>query len=321
MGELQKYPWGSMRRYNAFSTWFSSYFGERVQKVSLDAGFTCPNRDGTKGTGGCSYCSNDAFNPSYCSPDKSVTQQLEEGIPFHQRRYRRATRYLAYFQAYSNTYSGIEKLKELYSEALAYPGIIGLVIGTRPDCVDENLLDYLSELNRDHFLIVEYGIESVNDNTLKRINRGHDYETAATMVAMTAERGIRTGAHFILGLPGESRKEIIDSASVISRLPLNSIKLHQLQIFKGTVMAEEYAADPHKFELFSPSEYLELVIAFIERLNPEIMIERISSEAPPRILADPRLWDLRTDEFLRLFEKRLEEKDTWQGRLYNQKSI
>lgn len=321
MGELQKYPWGSMRRYNAFSTWFSSYFGERVQKVSLDAGFTCPNRDGTKGTGGCSYCSNDAFNPSYCSPDKSVTQQLEEGIPFHQRRYRHATRYLAYFQAYSNTYSGIEKLKELYSEALAYPGIIGLVIGTRPDCVDENLLDYLSELNRDHFLIVEYGIESVNDNTLKRINRGHDYETAATMVAMTAERGIRTGAHFILGLPGESRKEIIDSASVISRLPLNSIKLHQLQIFKGTVMAEEYAADPHKFELFSPSEYLELVIAFIERLNPEIMIERISSEAPPRFLADPRLWDLRTDEFLRLFEKRLEEKDTWQGRLYNQKSI
>jgi uncharacterized protein len=141
------------------------------------------------------------------------------------------------------------------------------------------------------------------------------------MVALTAERGIRTGAHFILGLPGESRKEIIDSASVISRLPLNSIKLHQLQIFKGTTMAEEYAADPHQFELFSPSEYLELVIAFIERLNPEIMIERISSEAPPRFLADPRLWDLRTDEFLRLFEKRLEEKDTWQGRLYNQKSI
>lgn len=317
MTDITKYPWGSDRRFNAFSTWYASYFGERVQKVSLDAGFTCPNRDGSLGTGGCTYCSNDAFNPSYCSPEKSVTQQLDEGIPFHQRRYRRAKRYLAYFQAYSNTYAGIDKLKALYSEALAYPGIIGLVIGTRPDCVNEELLDYLAEVNREKFLIVEYGIESINNETLKRINRGHNFETAAKMVAMTAERGIRTGAHFILGLPGESHEEIINSSSVISELPLHSVKLHQLQIFKGTAMAEEYAADPGKFDLFTTSEYLELVIAFTERLNPAIMIERISSEAPPRTLADPRLWDLRTDEFLRLFDKRLEELDTWQGRLYN----
>lgn len=314
------YPWDSDRRYNAYSTWFASYFGERVQKVSLDAGFTCPNRDGTLGSGGCTYCSNEAFNPSYCSPEKSITQQLEEGIPFHQRRYRRAKRYLAYFQAYTNTYSGIDKLKAMYSEALAYPGIEGLVIGTRPDCISEELLDYLAELNREKFLIVEYGIESVYDKTLNRINRGHDYATAAKAVALTAERGIRTGAHFILGLPGETNDEIIDSASVISELPLHSVKLHQLQIFKDTVMAEEYVANPEKFNLFTPAEYLDLVIAFIERLNPSIMIERISSEAPPRTLADPRLWDLRTDEFLRLFEKRLEELDTWQGRLYKQKT-
>jgi uncharacterized protein len=313
------YPWGSERRYNAFSSWFTSYFGERVQKVSLDAGFSCPNRDGTLGTGGCTYCSNDAFNPSYCSPDKSITQQLDEGIPFHQRRYRRARKYLAYFQAYTNTYAGINRLKELYSEALAYPGIIGLVIGTRPDCVNENLLGYLNELNRNNFIIVEYGIESVNDKTLKRINRGHNFEDAAKMVALTADRGIRTGAHFILGLPGESRQEIIDSASIISELPLNSIKLHQLQIFKGTEMAEEFLSDPHNFDLYTTTEYLDLVISFIERLNPAIMIERISSEAPPRFLADPRLWDLRTDEFLRLFENKLEEMDTWQGRLYNPK--
>lgn len=316
MIEKRTYPWGTDRRFNAFSTWFSSYFGERVQKVSLDAGFTCPNRDGTSGTGGCTFCSNEAFNPSYCSPEKSVTQQLDEGIPFHQRRYRRAKRYLAYFQAYSNTYSGIEKLKALYSEALSYPGIIGLVIGTRPDCVDESLLDYLAELKKRCFLIVEYGIESVNDDTLRRVNRGHDFETAVKTIIKTAERGIHTGAHFILGLPGESREEIINSSTIISELPLNSVKLHQLQIFKGTAMAEEYAADPHRFDLFTPAEYLDLVIAFTEKLNPAIMIERISSEAPPRTLADPRLWDIRTDEFIRLFDKRLEELDTWQGRHY-----
>ena len=317
MSEDNKYIWGTDRRFNAFSTWFSNYFGERVQKVSLDAGFSCPNRDGTKGTGGCTFCSNDAFNPSYCSPEKSVTQQLDEGIPFHKRRYRRAKRYLAYFQAYSNTYAGIEKLKELYSESLAYPGIIGLVIGTRPDCVDDKLLDYLEEINRKYFLIVEYGIESVNNETLRRVNRGHDFETAAKMVIKTADRGIRTGAHFILGLPGESRREIIDSSSVISELPLHSIKLHQLQIFKGTAMAEEYVANPQRFDLFTPEEYLDLVVAFAERLNPAIMIERVSSEAPPRTLADPRLWDIRTDEFIRLFDKRLEELDTWQGKYYN----
>ena len=310
------YPWGTTRRFNAYSSWFASYFGERVQKVSLDAGFTCPNRDGTLGTGGCTYCSNDAFNPSYCSPGKSITQQLEEGIPFHQRRYRRAKRYLAYFQAYTNTYAGTDKLKALYSEALAYPGVVGLVIGTRPDCMSDELLGYLAELNRDKFLIVEYGIESVYDDTLRRVNRGHNYETAAKMVALTAGKGIRTGAHFILGLPGESRQQIIDSASVISKLPLHSVKLHQLQIFKGTPLAGQYESDPGSLKLFSADEYLGLLVAFVERLNPSIMIERVSSEAPPRTLADPRLWDLRTDEFLRLFEKRLEELDTWQGRLY-----
>jgi uncharacterized protein len=313
---IDKYIWGSTRRYNAFSTWFKSYFGERVQKVSLDAGFTCPNRDGTLGTGGCSFCANEAFNPSYCSPEKSITQQLDEGIPFHKRRYRRANKYLAYFQAYTNTYAGLDKLRAMYSEALAYPGIEGLVIGTRPDCVSDELLDYFSEISKEKFLIVEYGIESVYNTTLRQINRGHDYETAAKMVSKTAGRGIRTGAHFILGLPGESRDDIINSASVISELPLHSVKLHQLQIFKGTAMAEEYKNNPGKLNLFSTSEYLDLVISFIERLNPLIMIERVSSEAPPRTLADPRLWDMRTDEFLRLFEKRLEELDTWQGRLY-----
>jgi uncharacterized protein len=314
----EKYIWGSARRYNAYSTWFASYFGERVQKVSLDTGFTCPNRDGTLGTGGCTYCSNAAFNPSYCSPEKSITRQLDEGIPFHKRRYRRANRYLAYFQAYTNTYASLDKLKAMYSEALTYPGIEGLVIGTRPDCVSEELLDYLTEINKEKFLIVEYGIESVYDRTLKRINRGHDYKSAAKMVSLTSGRGIRTGAHFILGLPGETKEEIINSASVISELPLHSVKLHQLQIFKGTPMSEEYSNNPGNFNLFSTSEYLNLVVSFIERFNPSIMIERISSEAPPRTLADPRLWDLRTDEFLRLFEARLEELDTWQGRLYKQ---
>ena len=315
-GEMT-YQWGNSRRFNAYSAWFTSFFGRRVQKVSLDAGFTCPNRDGTKGTGGCDYCSNDAFSPSYCTPDKTVTQQLEQGIAFHSRRYRRADKYLAYFQAYSNTYAGIDKLRRLYSEALAHPAVEGLVIGTRPDCVNESVLDWLADMSRYHFIIVEYGIESVYDQTLKRINRGHDYATSVRAVTETANRGIRTGAHLIFGLPGETRRQIIDSASLISNLPLNSLKVHQLQLIKGTAMATDYVTHPEYFDLYSLDEYIDLAVAFVERLNPSIMIERISGEAPPRMLADPREWGLRSNEIFTVFEQRMEALDTWQGRLYN----
>ncbi|HUW91600.1 MAG TPA: TIGR01212 family radical SAM protein [Bacteroidales bacterium] len=319
MNEAKPYPWGNSRRFNAYSSWFTALAGKRVQKVSLDAGFTCPNRDGTKGTGGCTYCSNDAFSPAYCTPDRSVTQQLDQGIAFHQRRYRRADTYLAYFQAYSNTYAGIDRLKMLYGEALAHPSVVGLVIGTRPDCVNDTLLDYLAEMNRSHIIIVEYGIESVYDETLKSINRGHDFAASVSAVTGTASRGIPTGGHLIFGLPGESRDQIIASASVVSELPLNSVKIHQLQLIRGTVLAKEYTTHPERFDLYTLEEYIDLAVAFAERLNPSIMIERISGEAPSRMLADPRNWHLRSNEIFILFEKQLETLGTWQGRLYKTK--
>ena len=308
------YPWGHQRRFNAYSNYFKKKFGERVQKVSVDAGFTCPNRDGSLATGGCTYCNNDAFNPSYCESSKSVTQQIKEGIEFHQVRYRRANKYLAYFQAYSNTYAPLDYLKRIYSEALEVPGIIGLVIGTRPDCVDDKILDYLMELSGKVYLIIEYGIESCYNRTLERINRQHTFEQSVEAIEATSGRGIKTGGHLIFGLPGETRMEMLEEADIISQLPLNNVKFHQLQIIKGTTMAKEYLHNPENFEIFSWEEYREFMIDFLERLNPGFVVERITGEAPPRFLTGPRWGMKRTDHILNLFESRLEERDTWQGR-------
>jgi radical SAM protein (TIGR01212 family) len=316
MTEETKYSWGTGRRYNSYADWFSRLLGKRVQKVSINAGFTCPNRDGTLGYGGCTYCNNEAFIPAYCTPDRSVNDQIQQGIEFHRRRYRRADSYLAYFQAYTNTYAEAEKLMTLYDQALNHPAVAGIVIGTRPDCVSGELLDLLAVMARDYFVMIEYGIESVSDETLRRINRGHDFATAVKAVEVTVARGLKTGAHLIFGLPGESRAQIIQSAEVISAMPLSSLKIRQLQLVRGTRMAEEYRNNPAGFDLYTLEEYLDLVIAFCERLNPLMMIDRISGEAPPRLLDDPRNWNIRSNEIMRLFEKRMEELGTWQGRLY-----
>jgi uncharacterized protein len=313
-----KYPWGHLRRFNAYPNYIRNKYGARIQKVSIDAGFTCPNRDGTKGTGGCTYCNNDAFNPSYCMPEKSVSRQVEEGIEFHRRRYKEATSYLAYFQAYSNTYAPLLKLKELYEEALNYPGIVGLIIGTRPDCMDEEKLSYLKELSSKCYLAIEYGIESCYDKTLKRINRGHTFAEAVVTLERTSESGIFTGAHFIFGLPGESRDEMLDQAEIISALPLNSVKFHQLQIVKGTLMEEEFRKNPGDFHLFSWEEYLDFFVRFLERLNPSIVVERFTGEAPPRFLTGAGWGKKRTDQIVGLIENRLEELDTWQGKKFRQ---
>jgi radical SAM protein (TIGR01212 family) len=268
------------------------------------------------GIGGCTYCNNDAFNPSYCQPEKPVKQQIEEGIRFHKVRYRRAKKYLAYFQAYSNTYADLDYLKRIYSEALDVPGVVGLVIGTRPDCVDDEKLDYFAALAEKVYLIIEYGIESCYNKTLERINRQHSFEQSLEAIQKTAKRGIKTGAHLIFGLPGETRNEMLQEAEIISDLPLDNVKFHQLQIIKGTRMAIDYANNSEAFKLFSWEEYREFMIDFLERLNPEFVVERITGEAPPRFLAGPR-WGLkRTDQILNLFEQRLEERNTWQGRLY-----
>lgn len=306
------------KRYNNYGDWVRNHFGGRVQKLTIDAGFTCPNRDGSKGTGGCTYCNNDAFNPSYCHPHKSIKQQIEEGIEFHKVRYRRATNYLAYFQAFSNTYAPLSLLKELYSEALSVPGVIGLVIGTRPDCMDDEKLEYLSQLNKMHFVSIEYGIESCYNKTLESINRGHTFEETAEAIEKTAKEGIHAGSHLIFGLPGETRQMMLDEAQIINALPLNSIKFHQLQIIEGTAMAAEYKADPTLFELFSLEEYIDFVIRFTERLRPDIVIERFSSEAPPRFQAGPTWGLLRTDQVMKLIDQAFEEKDTFQGKFYKQ---
>jgi len=313
MNGEQNYVWGTARRYNSYADWFAGLFGGRVQKLSINAGFTCPNGDGTLGYGGCTYCNNEAFIPGYCTPEKSVTDQIEQGIAFHRRRYRRAERYIAYFQAYTNTYADIDKLTALYDEALNHPSVAGLVIGTRPDCINGELLDRLAVMARDYFVMIEYGIESVNDDILRRINRGHDFTTAMKALKETELRGLNAGAHLIFGLPGESRSAIADSAEVISSLPLTSLKIRQLQLIKGTAMAMEYRKNPGAFDLYDLEEYLDLVITFTERLSPGIMIDRISGEAPPRLLDDPRDWHLRSSELFRLFEHRLEERNTWQG--------
>jgi len=311
------FPWGHRRRFNAYSGYIKNHFGGRVQKVSIDAGFTCPNRDGTKGMGGCTYCNNAAFNPSYCTPAKTITKQIEEGINFHKHRYRKASSYLAYFQAYSNTYASTGKLRELYEEALRYPGIAGIIIGTRPDCIDDEKLDYLEELSHRCYVSVEYGIESCYNRTLQRINRGHTFEECEIAVRATAARGIIAGAHFIFGLPGETREEMLAESGIISDLPLKTVKFHQLQIIKGTPLEEEFSNNPMDFSLFTWEEYRDFIIRFLERLNPSIMVERFTGEAPPRFLTGVGWGKKRTDQIMNLIEERLTELDTWQGKYYN----
>ncbi|MBR4138271.1 MAG: TIGR01212 family radical SAM protein [Bacteroidales bacterium] len=321
------FPWHDDRRFNSYSSYISREFGSRVQKISIDAGFSCPNRDGTISTGGCTFCRNDAFNPSYCKPEKSIRQQIEEGIEFHKRRYRRATSYLAYFQAFTNTHKPIAELERLYREALSVPGIIGLVIGTRPDCITSEILEMLKTLSYQRSaypsyqrsaypIIIELGVESPYDSTLSRINRGHDFATARNAIELVHSYGFPCGAHLIFGLPGETRKMMLDTANIISELPLTSVKFHQLQIFKDTKMADEYLANPADFHLFSLDDYIEFVIDFIERLNPNIVIERFAGEVPPRYLVSKPWLNLRYDQVLALIEKRLEERNTFQGKKF-----
>lgn len=403
------------KHYNSFVGYYRRRYGERVQKLVLDAGFSCPNRDGMVGWGGCSYCDNAAFHPGYSTPGKALLAQIEEGIEFQRVRYPRVRHYLGYFQAYSNTYGTLERLQRAYEEVLSHPEVVGIVIGTRPDCVDEEKLDYLSGLAGGRVLkgwrrtfggsgidggwanersadsgsgangwraddrstndrstndrstndrsansisanstsansrstnggsiddrstnngstdgglpegktidapivVVEYGIESCYDATLRRINRGHDFECARRAVEMTAERGLDTGAHFILGLPGETREMLLDQCDAISSLPLRSVKFHQLQIVKGTAMEKEYAADPSAFYRPGLDEYLDFVIDILERLRPDLYIERVAGEVPPRFVNDTPWGLVRNFEILRMLDRRMEERGARQGRLFS----
>lgn len=300
--------------YADMGSYLAARFPYKVQKISLHAGFSCPNRDGTKGRGGCTYCNNQTFSPDYCHTGRGITEQLDEGIAFFARKYP-DMKYLAYFQAYTNTYGATPYLAACYEEALAHDGVVGLIIGTRPDCMPPDLLAYLSDLARDRYLMVEYGIESTCDETLARVNRGHDYASAVDAVRRTAEAGIPVGAHMILGLPGESRETILSHAGRLSALPLTMVKLHQLQLIRGTRLAQEYEQGVADIYPYTVTEYVDLAIDFIERLRPDIVVERFVSQSPDALLIAPR-WGLKNHEFTARLLQRMRERNTWQGRLW-----
>lgn len=300
--------------YNDFPSFLKRYFPYKVQKISLNAGFTCPNRDGNKGYGGCTYCNNQTFNPEYCRTEKPIALQLEEGKRFFAYKYPEM-KYLAYFQAYTNTYGELESLKRKYEEALSVDGVVGLVIGTRPDCMPDDLLHYLEDVNKHTFLLVEYGIESTNDETLRRINRGHTFRATVDAVERTVGCGILTGGHVILGLPGETHESIVTQARDLSRLPLTTLKMHQLQLIRGTRMALEYEQRPQDFHLFDVAEYIELVVDYIEHLRPDIVLERFVSQSPKELLIAPD-WGLKNYEFNHRVQKRMKELDAYQGKKY-----
>ncbi|WP_033147213.1 TIGR01212 family radical SAM protein [Prevotella sp. P6B1] len=298
--------------YNDYGTWIRRQFPYRVQKISIDAGFTCPNRDGRLSTGGCIYCDNRTFNPSYCQRRLPVREQLEEGKRFFAHKYPEM-KYLAYFQAFTNTYAPLAHLKALYEEALQVEDIVGIVIGTRPDCVSDELLDYLAELNKRTFVLVEYGVESANNDTLLRINRGHTFEQSQQAIERTHQRGLLTGAHIILGLPGEDAQESMRQAPIISELPIDILKIHQMQIIRNTRLATAYEA--HPFHIYSVDEYIRLIAAYIQRLRPTLILERFVSQSPKDLLIAPH-WGLKNYEFTNLLANYLRDHDIHQGQFF-----
>ena len=305
------YPWGTTRPYNAYVDFLKWEYGGRIQKVTVNAGFTCPNRDGLKGYGGCIYCNNDSFIPPYCGPQMNIREQVSAGISFLSRRYK-VDKYFVYFQAYSNTYAPLEKLQVLYEQALSHPRVVGMAIGTRPDCIDPQKLDYLQQLARDYHISIEYGLESPYDRTLKWINRQHDFQSWVDAVEMTSSRGIDICAHVILGFPCETREEILNTAGIMSQYPLTDLKIHHLHITRKTILAKRY--QEQEFPLFTLPEYLELVSEFLQRLRPDIRIQRLCGETHPRHLLGPH-WGLRADAVQRRIEQYMKEREMWQGRL------
>ena len=307
-------------RYRDFSQFIKEKFNGRVQKVSIDAGFTCPNKDGTKGKGGCTYCNNNTFNPDYCKPIKPILVQINEGIDFFSKKYK-TQKYLAYFQAFTNTYAPLKDLKPMYEEALSHSDVIGLVIATRPDSIKDDVLDYLQYLaKKGNFIKLEFGLESTNNRTLKLINRCQTHEEAIDAFSRANDRGLHLGAHLILGLPGERKEDMLEHARKVSRLPVNTLKIHHLQIVKHTMMAYQFKNTPEMFTFMDLDEYIDLVVDFIELLNPNIILERFFSESPSRMLIHPK-YGLKNFEVKHLVNKRLDERDAWQGRLYKKVTL
>lgn len=312
----QIFAWGDARPLYTYTRYIQNHFGERVQKLAVDAGLSCPHRTHDRIAGGCTYCNNHAFNPSYCTPAKTILQQLQEGITFHANRYRRANRYLAYFQAYTNTYAGVDKLRAMFEEALQCNGVTGIIIATRPDCLPNLVVEYLHELAQRTYLFVELGAESSHDVTLERIHRGHSARATEEAVQRLRSAQIPLGLHLIWGLPDETPPMMLESLRWASQLDIQTLKFHQLQVLRGAELAQEWQRTPEVFQLFELNDYLEFLIPIVEHLRPDIAIERICAEAPPKYLLAPNWGLIRNDEILRRFEKMLLERNTWQGRCW-----
>lgn len=298
------------RRYNSFGAYMKKRFGTTVYKVNVDAGFTCPNRDGTVDTSGCIYCNNDSFRPSSCRPTLTVSEQVHNGIAYVKKRYK-ADKFLVYFQPYTNTYAPVDELERLYKEALSEPSVIGLAIGTRPDAVDAGKIALIQSLTEKYFILIEYGMQSMYDRTLEYINRGHNYNTFLNALELTKNRGIFFGVHIIVGFPTETRVEMLSMADELSHLPIEFLKIHQLQVVKDTPLEIIYKENP--FHVFAYEEYLDFVTEFIERLSPRIVLQRLFATAPDSILIAPH-WGKSRQEILRDIEKSLEVRDTYQGK-------
>lgn len=301
----------STRRYNAFGQYLKDLYGRPVYKVNVDAGFTCPNRDGSAGTGGCIYCNNDSFRPVACTSAATLREQINKGIPYLRSRYG-AEQFIVYFQPYTNTYASVDVLERLYRDALNNPGVVGLAIGTRPDCVDEKKIALLETLAKDAFILVEYGLQSIYDKTLAFINRGHDYACFKDALALTTGRGIRIGAHLILGFPTETKEQMLGMADELSHLPIDFLKIHQLQVVRHTALADLYERNP--FPTFGYYEYLEMLAVFFERLSPDIVLQRLFAAAPDEILIAP-VWNKTRSELLRDLDGVLEQRDSYQGKM------
>ncbi len=301
--------------FKSYSKYIKSVFAERVQKISIDAGFTCPNRDGSKARGGCTYCDNKTFNPFYCSPEKSVTQQLNEGIAFFEPKYK-TQKYLAYFQAYTNTYDELLKLKQLYDEALSHPKVVGMVVSTRPDCLNSNIIELLNSYTKEYHIVLEIGIESTKNSTLKRINRGHTFEETKKAFELSKNTDLHIGGHLIIGLPNETRADILHHAKEISKLNIHTLKLHQLQIIKGTAMAIDYKQNPKDYNLFDVETYIELMIEFLENLNPRIIVERFASESPREMIVAPKWNGVKNYAITDKIRNEMKKRATFQGKLY-----
>jgi radical SAM protein (TIGR01212 family) len=301
-----------MQRYNSFGPYMRNKFGLKVYKVNVDAGFTCPNRDGTLGVSGCIYCNNDSFRPSSCKPALSITEQVQNGINHTKKRYK-ADRFLVYFQAYTNTYAPLPELEKMYREALNHPEVMGLAIGTRPDAVDAEKIAMLEELAARYFILVEYGLQSIYDRSLEFINRGHNYQCFLDAINMTTGGNIQIGAHLIAGFPTETREEMLAMAKEISRLPIQFLKVHQLQVVRDTPLEDIYRERP--FHIFGYEEYLNFIVDFIERTSPDIVFQRLFATAPDDILIAPE-WGRNRHKILLDIEKMLETRQTYQGKEY-----